>query len=773
MKESDFFKPIKTKLDKKNEEGIKPLTFSEYENDEEKPMEMKDYWLSLRRSIQDKLTFSDQEVAEEEARIKLIKELLSNDLISEYKEILQNFNTKTQKNEKHPAREFIDINSQELSSKIEAWIDNLVIEVNKERQAGLDEDDTEELRAQCWLFFDSASGVMNTRSLEKDIKEFYQDKKINHLDKKENEKEKKLLIKELQDRYPLDKVEVEILVDLVRAEKFEDNDYSVKLFLDTMSRLWQEYKLREHKGKITKISFGYLMSRGASSFAPSLFQNIIDENQFNVAVFLQYFGLGKLSEVIDAKTNVELVKVINEVNKKINERITNSLFFQEFEFIHEKSLGEIYATLEKGKNSTEQIIQGTISRLAPTMAGTFLSLAFLAKINPILGGIGAASLPLMYTIAKKQNKEIKPIYEQERKEAEKISTHIASLKSGFEEVRTSPESSTIAEHTKEQMNKRDSLYLNRRVKEIKMRLKRMIPFDVSTVVAAGVGGALQSAGMISGGAVLSNIIYSNQLNRPMQDLVQLYFNEFARYTQDIQRMEEILGSYEKIDLPQGQEEENRLAVSELKNFDIVIDNLQYKDILKGINLKINQGEFIVISGASGAGKSTLLRNLAGLYKPNSGEVRIGGVRNDKLKKYGQESLYSVISYCNQSPQIFEEMTLRNNLLLWSKKEIKDEEIKKVLKDLHLDKFIDKLDKEVKHLSGGEKVRIGLARTLIKGAKIMLLDEPTASLDSTGSTEVRKIIGEISKKYPDTTIICVSHDEHLIKQSKRSVSISDL
>ena len=279
--------------------------------------------------------------------------------------------------------------------------------------------------------------------------------------------------------------------------------------------------------------------------------------------------------------------------------------------------------------------------------------------------------------------------------------------------------------------------------------------------------------MISGGAVLSSIIYSERLNRPIQELVHLYFNQFSRYIQDIQRMDEILGKYEKLDLPEGEKEKDRVPVSELENFDISIRNLRYKNILRGVSLDIKQGEFLTIAGASGAGKSTLLRNLVGLYKPDGGEIEIGGVKNDRVKKYGQESLYSAMSYCNQNPQIFEGMTLRENLLLWSKEGVEDEKIKRVLKDLHLDKFIDKLDEEAKHLSGGEKVRIGVARTLIKGAKIMLLDEPTASLDSQAATEVIKIISEINEKYPDTTIICVSHDEALIKTSKRSVNMAEL
>ncbi len=323
------------------------------------------------------------------------------------------------------------------------------------------------------------------------------------------------------------------------------------------------------------------------------------------------------------------------------------------------------------------------------------------------------------------------------------------------------------------MDRIDTLSLGRFVEETKMDLIRRIPFDVSTVVAAGVGGALQAVGMISGGAILSNITYSGMLNYPVQELVSLYFNRFSRYIQDIQRMDEIFGKYEKLDLPEGEKEKERVPISELENFDISIKNLRYKNILRGISMNIKQGEFLAISGASGIGKSTLLRNLVGLYKPGGGEIEIGGVKNDNIKKYGKKSIYSVMSYCNQNPQIFDEMTLRENILLWSKEEISYEKIKKVLEDLHLEKFIGRLDEEVKNLSGGERVRIGVARTLVKGAKIMLLDEPTASLDSQAATEVRKIISEINEKYPDTTIICVSHDEEMIKISKRSVNMAEL
>ncbi|MBU4338011.1 ABC transporter ATP-binding protein/permease [Patescibacteria group bacterium] len=504
-----------------------------------------------------------------------------------------------------------------------------------------------------------------------------------------------------------------------------------------------------------------------------MFQNLIENDKFNVAVFLEFFGLEKISEIVEAKTEIELAKVMNGISKDINERITNSLFFQEFEFTQEKSLGEIYESLQKGKESTEKIFKETISKFLPSLAGIGMSLVFLTKINPILGAIGVGSLPILYKIAKKQNEVIGPMHEKERREGEKIATRLGAIKVAIEEVKTSPATKNVAEHVKEQMNKKDSLALQRQIEEIKNRVKRMVPFDASSVTAAIVGGALQEAGAISGGAILSNVIYSNMLNNPIKDLVELYFSNFPRYMQDIKRMDEILGEYEKIDLPEGEREKNRVPVSELENHNISIKNLNYKGILHNVNIDIEQGEFLTIAGPSGGGKSTLLRNLAALYKPNSGEIEIGGVKNDKIKKYGKGSIYSIMSYCNQEPQIFPGMSLRENLLLWSREGASDEKIKKIMKDLRLDKFVDRLDEEVKYFSPGEKVRIGVARTLIKEAKIMLFDEPTRGLDSKDGTEVRKIICEINKKYPDTIIICASHDQELLNSGTRSVNMAEI
>jgi ABC-type multidrug transport system fused ATPase/permease subunit len=772
MKESHFFNPIRDELERKNSKKVEPITADEHEEvgAEPKPMTVKDHWLSLRQAIQD-LTLVEEEKKDGE-KLKLLNELITPELLARYSGIMRMLNTGVVKSEEHPERGFVDIESKEISLEIETWIGDLIKEIQVKNPEILSSGGVEELRNQCWIFFDSLGNVMNTKALEKDVADFYKENKNEFKDKKIEKEQEETLLKDLQARYPIDEVELKMLVKLIKSEG-KDKEYSFRILSETISRLWGEYGLNEKKGQIAKISAGYLMAKGLESFSPSLFQNIMVHDKFDLTVALEFFGLNKISSLIDARTRIELFKVMEDIRHQINERITNSLFFQEFEFIHEKNLGDIFTTLERGKMSTGQILQDVISEFTPTLTGIAMSLGFLTKINPILGAVGVSGLPVMYMISKRQNEQSRLLREKERKENEKIATRIGAVKDGFEVVKSSSETPEIATYVTEQMNTRDTLSTKRAIQYTKMRLIRMIPFDVTGIIAAAVGGVLQQTGEISGGAILSNISYSDRLNRPVRDMVEMYFNRFADCVRDIQRMEEVFGQYEKLDLPEGEKEGGRQPVSDLENFDISVKDLRYKNILRGVNLEIKQGEFVTISGASGAGKSTLLRNIVGLYKPNGGQVEIGGIRQDKIKRYGDQSIYSVMSYCNQNPQIFPGMNLRENLLLWSKKDVDDERIKKILVDLHLEKFADKLDEEVKNLSGGEKVRIGVARTLIKGAKIMLLDEPTASLDSQSATEVINAIKEISQKYPDTTIVCVSHDDTLLNASDRTIDISSL
>lgn len=347
------------------------------------------------------------------------------------------------------------------------------------------------------------------------------------------------------------------------------------------------------------------------------------------------------------------------------------------------------------------------------------------------------------------------------------------MKEGFEEVRTSAEVPSIAKEFTETLNTIGKLSFKTSKISARYSLLEALPHDATTMTAALVGYAFWKEGLTPGGTVLANIQYANRLQSPIEDIVRMYFRDFPDAVQRIKRMESLFGEYENLDTPDSEKEKSRLPISELHDFTISVKNLSYKGVLRRANLDVPQGQFAVISGRSGAGKTTLLRSMVGLFKPQSGDVRFGGVKTSDIKRFGKESLYSALAYSNQKPQLFPGMTLRENLMLWRQENAPQEEVESVMKSLDLGEFIAKLDENVTTMSGGELVRFGVARSLLKKPRILFLDEPTASLDSQSAQEVRTILKRLHDAHPEITIVCASHDEELKKVSDRAVDINEL
>lgn len=163
----------------------------------------------------------------------------------------------------------------------------------------------------------------------------------------------------------------------------------------------------------------------------------------------------------------------------------------------------------------------------------------------------------------------------------------------------------------------------------------------------------------------------------------------------------------------------------------------------------------------------------GLYGAKEGAVQYGGVDLQNIKKFGEQSIYSKIAYANQNPQFFENMTLRENLLLWTKKPATDIEIRQTLHDLRLDGLIERLDSKVKHYSGGELRRIGIARALLKDPRVLFLDEPTANLDEESAKQVLEIIKGLRVKRPEMTVVAVTHDLNFEAIAERIVDFREI
>ncbi len=197
------------------------------------------------------------------------------------------------------------------------------------------------------------------------------------------------------------------------------------------------------------------------------------------------------------------------------------------------------------------------------------------------------------------------------------------------------------------------------------------------------------------------------------------------------------------------------------------------DVLKGIDFKLFKGENVAVLGKSGTGKSVLIKIIVGLLKPDKGDVFVLGKQVDKLGRIELDALRLRIGFSFQSSALYDSMNVYQNLAFpltmnvknLSKNEI-DSAVEEVLDAVSLK---DKINQMPSDLSGGQRKRIGIARTLILKPEIMLYDEPTSGLDPITSAEIIELINEVQQKY-NTSSVIITHDLTCAKNTGNRIAM---
>lgn len=196
-------------------------------------------------------------------------------------------------------------------------------------------------------------------------------------------------------------------------------------------------------------------------------------------------------------------------------------------------------------------------------------------------------------------------------------------------------------------------------------------------------------------------------------------------------------------------------------------------VLKGVDLDLYQGENLVVLGKSGTGKSVLIKIISGLLTQDSGTVNVLGQEVNKISPKELQQLRLNIGFSFQNSALYDSMTVRKNLefpLVRNKKNLGKAEIdyavESVLDAVSLSQTINQMPSE---LSGGQRKRIGIARTLILQPKIMLYDEPTAGLDPITCIEINNLINEVQERFSTSSIV-ITHDLTCAKQVSDRVTI---
>jgi putative ABC transport system ATP-binding protein/lipoprotein-releasing system ATP-binding protein len=194
------------------------------------------------------------------------------------------------------------------------------------------------------------------------------------------------------------------------------------------------------------------------------------------------------------------------------------------------------------------------------------------------------------------------------------------------------------------------------------------------------------------------------------------------------------------------------------------------EVLRGISLEVKRGESLFLCGVSGAGKTTLLYTLAGLEKPESGEVFLDGQRLYQNMSRDAELRNERMGFVFQSYFLLPELTaLENTLLPGSIRRRQQPEVAAQL--LERVGLADRAHHLPSELSGGEQQRVAIARALANDPTIVFADEPTGNLDSANGNAVMQLLLELARE-KDKTLVVVTHDQNLAGLGDRQVHIQD-
>lgn len=283
-----------------------------------------------------------------------------------------------------------------------------------------------------------------------------------------------------------------------------------------------------------------------------------------------------------------------------------------------------------------------------------------------------------------------------------------------------------------------------------------IPVFISLIARTSLivyGGLKVINGEISIGALIAFLSYFAMVLSPVHTLLGI-LNNIPKLKVSINRLDEILpeelSKKEKIKLP-------RDLNIEFKNITFSYDDKN--NLFENLNLKINHKEKIVLTGNNGIGKSTFIDLLTNFLETKSGEVLLNEI---DIKKIKNETIQNSIGLVEQNPVILS-TTLKENLQI-ANKDTKDEELIEVLEKVGLDLWFKNLlngldtilNEDGQGLSGGQKQRLSIARIILKNPSIVLMDEPTSSVDK----EFVEIIDElIDINFKDSTKIIISHQNY--------------
>ena len=384
-------------------------------------------------------------------------------------------------------------------------------------------------------------------------------------------------------------------------------------------------------------------------------------------------------------------------------------------------------------NDTERITRFLSFRVRMFVYSVFLiivSLYYMTRMNRTLTGVALLTIALVVALNTTYAKKVRPIYDEVRHQTGVIASVSTGSIAGVKTIKAL----SAEEEIQEKFQKENEKLYELNVKATKITaLYGNAPFLVMGMAMSVMlyyGGKAIMSQNLTVGELTAFLTYMLTMTWPLRAL-GFTIGDIQRSLAAASRLFEVIDSApEHIDPPDAVELTKPRGEIEFK--DVYFTYHTGKTVLKGLNLKIQPGEKVLVTGPPGSGKSTLMKLIARFYEPEKGEVLIDGVDVRKIKT---SCLRKIVAYVPQEPFIFNR-SIRENIAL-AKPDASLEEIIRAAKIAKIHDFISSLpdgydtvvgEKGVT-LSGGQRQRIALARALLLEPKIILLDDPVSNLDA--------------------------------------------
>ena len=439
-----------------------------------------------------------------------------------------------------------------------------------------------------------------------------------------------------------------------------------------------------------------------------------------------------------------------------------SLPYQVFE---DQRSGETLGKLQKVRTDVEKFIQICINLLFSTLVGVVFVMVYAFNVHWAIAPAFFLTIPLLGTLSSVLSKRIKKIQVEIVKETTALAGSTTESLRNIELVK----SLGLAKQEVERLNATTGAILQLELKKVKYL--RSLSFIQGTCVNFLRTSILFFmlylifAQQITVGQFFSLLIYSFFIFGPLQELGNV-INVYRETEVSLKNFADILA------MAPDAAPANPKAIGKLKSlaFDDVTFQHQSaaKPALSNINFTVNRGETVAFVGPSGAGKSTLVKLLVGLYKPRQGSIRYNNIPNTEVDL---ETFRERIGFVTQDTQLFSGSIAEN--LRFVKPDATDAECLQVLEQASAQTLLDRADKGLAtrigeggvKVSGGEKQRLSIARSLLRQPDLMVFDEATSSLDSLTEEEVSATIREVAERREAISIL-IAHRLSTIMHADR-------